>query len=93
VPLRGKPAVVRNGYHSEREVLTAAGRGAGAGAAGQHWVHLRTANPIESTFAAVRLRQRITKGPGSGRDYSSGIPPSGGALLATTVRCRMKSRN
>jgi putative transposase len=31
----------------------------------QHWIHLRTTNPIESTFAAVRLRQRITKGPGS----------------------------
>lgn len=31
----------------------------------QHWVHLRTTNPIESTFATVRLRQRITKGPGS----------------------------
>ncbi len=31
----------------------------------EHWIHLRTTNPIESTFAAVRLRQRITKGPGS----------------------------
>jgi transposase-like protein len=31
----------------------------------QHWIHLRTTNPIESTFATVRLRQRITKGPGS----------------------------
>ncbi|MGH9379109.1 MAG: transposase, partial [Thermoanaerobaculia bacterium] len=30
-----------------------------------HWVHLRTTNPIESTFATVRLRQRVTKGPGS----------------------------
>jgi len=27
-------------------------------------VHLRT-NPIESTFATVRLRQRVTKDPGS----------------------------
>ncbi len=25
----------------------------------------RTTNPIESTFATVRLRQRVTKGPGS----------------------------
>lgn len=32
----------------------------------EHWIHLRTTNPIESTFATVRLRQRITKGPGSG---------------------------
>ena len=31
----------------------------------QHWIHLRTTNPIESTFATVRLRQRVTKGPGS----------------------------
>lgn len=31
----------------------------------EHWVHLRTSNPIESTFATVRLRQRVTKGPGS----------------------------
>lgn len=31
----------------------------------EHWVHLRTTNPIESTFATVRLRQRITKGSGS----------------------------
>jgi transposase-like protein len=31
----------------------------------EHWIHLRTTNPIESTFAAVRLRQRVTKGPGS----------------------------
>ncbi|QDC17419.1 IS256 family transposase [Rhodococcus ruber] len=31
----------------------------------EHWVHLRTTNPIESTFATVRLRTRVTKGPGS----------------------------
>jgi putative transposase len=31
----------------------------------EHWVHLRTTNPIESTFATVRLRQQVTKGPGS----------------------------
>lgn len=30
-----------------------------------HWKHLRTTNPIESTFATVRLRTRVTKGPGS----------------------------
>ncbi len=27
----------------------------------EHWVHLRTVNPIESAFATVRLRQRVTK--------------------------------
>jgi len=30
-----------------------------------HWIHLRTTNPIESTFATVRLRHRRTKGNGS----------------------------
>ncbi len=30
-----------------------------------HWLHLRTANVIESPFATVRLRQRVTKGAGS----------------------------
>ena len=31
----------------------------------EHWIHLRTTNVIESPFATVRLRQRVTKGPGS----------------------------
>jgi transposase-like protein len=31
----------------------------------EHWIHLRSTNPIESTFATVRLRTRVTKGPGS----------------------------
>jgi transposase-like protein len=31
----------------------------------EHWVHLRTTNPIESTFATVRHRSKVTKGPGS----------------------------
>jgi transposase-like protein len=31
----------------------------------EHWKHIRTTNPVESTFATVRLRQRVTKGPGS----------------------------
>jgi len=31
----------------------------------EHWKHLRTTNPIESTFATVRLRHRRTKGSGS----------------------------
>ena len=30
----------------------------------QHWIHLRTTNPIESTFATVRLRTTKTKGSG-----------------------------
>ena len=31
----------------------------------EHWIHLRTTNPIESTFATVRLRHHKTKGNGS----------------------------
>ncbi len=31
----------------------------------EHWSHLRTTNPIESTFATVELRKYRTKGPGS----------------------------
>lgn len=34
----------------------------------EHWIHLRTTNPVESTFATVRLRTKVTKvtkGPGS----------------------------
>jgi putative transposase len=31
----------------------------------EHWGHLKTSNPIESTFSSVRLRTRVTKGPGS----------------------------
>ncbi|MGF7236132.1 MAG: IS256 family transposase [Frankia sp.] len=31
----------------------------------EHWIHLRTTNPIESTFATVRHRTKVTKGPGS----------------------------
>ena len=31
----------------------------------EHWVRLRTTNPIESTFATVRHRTKVTKGPGS----------------------------
>ena len=31
----------------------------------EHWKHLRTTNAVESSFATVRLRQRVTKGAGS----------------------------
>ena len=33
----------------------------------EHWAHLRTTNPIESTFATIRLRHRRTKGSGTRR--------------------------
>ena len=31
----------------------------------EHWRHLRTTNPIESSFATVKLRTKVTKGAGS----------------------------
>lgn len=33
----------------------------------QHWVHIRTTNPIESLFATIRLRTKRTKGHGSAK--------------------------
>ncbi len=35
----------------------------------EHWVHIRTTNPIESTFATVRLRTRRSRNCGSRRDH------------------------
>jgi putative transposase len=54
----------------------------------EHWVHLKTTNPIESTFATVGLRTKVTKGPGSGRPAwpwpsSSSKRPSGGGDRST----------
>ncbi|MFE7662458.1 IS256 family transposase [Streptomyces celluloflavus] len=31
----------------------------------EHWIHLRTTNPVESTFSTVRLRTKVTRGAGS----------------------------
>ena len=31
----------------------------------EHWIHLRTTNAIEPTFATVRLRTKVTRGAGS----------------------------
>ena len=31
----------------------------------EHWIHLRTTNPVESTFSAVKLRTKVTRGAGS----------------------------
>jgi len=51
----------------------------------EHWVHLRTTNPIESTFATVRLRQRVTKGPGS---RSAGIAMAFKLIQSAQARWR-----
>jgi len=39
------------------------GRHRAPGRLREHWVHLRTTNPIESSFSPVRARTRVTKGP------------------------------
>ena len=51
----------------------------------EHWIHLRTTNPIESAFATVRLRQRVTKGPGS---RAAGVAMAFKLLEAAQVRWR-----
>src|SRR5674476_782585 len=52
----------------------------------EHWIHLRTTNPIESTFATVRLRQRITKGPGS---RAAGVAMAFKLIESAQARWRM----
>src|SRR3954451_6533268 len=52
----------------------------------EHWIHLRTTNPIESTFATVRLRQRVTKGPGS---RAAGVAMAFKLIEAAQQRWRM----
>jgi putative transposase len=51
----------------------------------EHWVHLRTTNPIESTFATVRLRTKVTKGPGS---RAAGVPMAYKLIEAAQERWR-----
>jgi putative transposase len=52
----------------------------------EHWIHLRTTNPIESTFATVRLRQRVTKGPGH---RAAGLAMAFKLIEAAQTRWRM----
>ena len=52
----------------------------------EHWIHLRTTNPIESTFATVRLRTRVTKGPGS---RAAGVAMAFKLIEAAQQRWRM----
>lgn len=52
----------------------------------QHWVHLRTTNPIESTFATVRLRTKVTKGPGS---RAAGVAMAFKLIEAAQARWRL----
>jgi transposase-like protein len=50
-----------------------------------HWIHLRTTNAIESTFATVRLRTNKTKGAGS---RSAGLAMAYKLLDAAQARWR-----
>ena len=51
----------------------------------EHWIHLRTTNVIESTFATVRLRTNKTKGAGS---RSAGLAMAYKLLDAAQIRWR-----
>jgi transposase-like protein len=54
----------------------------------EHWIHLKTTNPIESTFATVRLRTKVTKGPGS---RAAGLAMA--FKLLEAAECRWRSVN
>jgi len=66
----------------------------------EHWIHLRTTNPIESTFATVSIRQRVTKGPGPGRRCRDGVqahrittdPVAGRQRTSPRRACRLRVR-
>jgi transposase-like protein len=51
----------------------------------EHWIHLRTTNVIESSFATVRLRTNKTKGAGS---RGAGLAMAYKLLDAAQVRWR-----
>ena len=51
----------------------------------EHWVHLRTTNAIESSFATVKLRTRKTKGAGS---RTAGLTMAYKLLIAAQARWR-----
>ncbi len=51
----------------------------------EHWIHLRTTNPIESTFGTVRHRTKVTRGPGS---RSAGLAMAFKLIEAAQTRWR-----
>jgi putative transposase len=62
----------------------------------EHWVHLRTSNPIESTFATVRHRTRVTKAPAAALPASrwpsnSSKPPKTGGARSTLPTSSLSS--
>jgi hypothetical protein len=56
----------------------------------EHWIQLRTTNPIESTFATVRHRSKITKGPGS---KAAGLAMAFKLIEAAQTRWRARRPN
>jgi len=52
-----------------------------------HWIHLRTTNAIESTFATVKARTRTTKGAGS---RQAGLAMAFKLLLVALVQAGVK---
>jgi transposase-like protein len=51
----------------------------------EHWIHLRTTNPVESSFATVKARTKVTKGAGSRK---AGLAMAFKLLLAAEQRWR-----
>ena len=51
----------------------------------EHWIHLRTTNPIESSFSTVKARTKKTKGAGSRK---AGLAMAFKLLLAAEKRWR-----
>jgi putative transposase len=51
----------------------------------EHWIHLITTNPTESTFATVRLRSKVTTGPGS---WAAGLAMAFKLIEAAEARWR-----
>jgi hypothetical protein len=61
----------------------------------EHWIHLRTTNPIESTFATVRLRTKVTRGAGSwGAAPRHGLQADRirASPLGSVVKCHVRIR-
>ncbi len=54
----------------------------------EHWVHRCTTNPIESAFATVRHRTKITRGPGS---KAAGLAMAYKLIMAARYRWRAVS--
>jgi hypothetical protein len=59
----------------------------------EHWIHLKTSNPIESTFATVPLRTKVSKSPGSS---AAGLAMTYKLIIAAgalTSRCARHNYN